>query len=174
MGETGGGSRRDQYSPNCIHEFWRLVLCIQVLPLLPTQQTKTVTSHFKSPVQYMCAEQLLQYTLGLFSLCLKMRLFRYSDAERKMHLGTRQFHYTESSCFCSGSRPLCRLPSTENWKHGTNNIMCYSNFALGLVICPSAMTSVADHADVPVSLHVFSCLHSLKLSRLYDFLFFFN
>lgn len=70
---------------------------------------------------------------------------------RKMHLGSRQFHYAESSCFSSGSRPLCRLPSTENWKHGTNNIMCYSNFAPGLVICPSAVTSVADRADVPVS-----------------------
>lgn len=83
-------------------------------------------------------------------------------------MGSRQFHYTESSCFSSGSRPLCRLPSTENWKHGTNNIMCYSNFAPGLVICPSAVTSVADRADVPASLPVFPRLLSLKLSRLHD------
>lgn len=76
------------------------------------------------------------------------RLFQYSDAEMRMHMGSRQFHYTESSCFSSGSRPLCRLPSTENWKHGTNNIMCYSNFAPGLVIRPSAVTTVADRADV--------------------------
>lgn len=81
--------------------------------------------------------------------------------KRKMHLGYGQFHYTESSCFSSGSRLLCRLPSAEKWKHGTNNIMCYSNFALGLVICPSAVTSVADRADVPVRLPVFPRLHSL-------------
>lgn len=85
-----------------------------------------------------------------------------------MHLGSRQFHYTESSCFSSGSRPLCQLPRTENWKHGTNNIMCYSNFAPGLVVRPSAVASVADHADVPASLSVFPRLLSLKLSRLHD------
>lgn len=83
-------------------------------------------------------------------------------------MGSRQFHYTESSCFSSGSMPLCRLPSTENWKHGTNNIMCYSNFARGLVICPSAVTSVADRVDVPASLPVFPRLLSLKRSRLHD------
>lgn len=144
-----------------------MFLCTQVLPLLPPQQTEKVTTHFKSPARYVCAGKHLQHTLGL-PLCLPMRLFWYSDAERRMHLGSRQFHYTESSCFSSGSRPLCRLPSTENWKHGTNNIMCYSNFALGLVICPSAVTSVADRADVPVPLPAFRRLHSLKLSRLYD------
>lgn len=75
--------------------------------------------------------------------------------------GMEQFHYTESSCFSSGSRPLCCLPSTQNWKHGTNNMMCYSNFALGLVIHPSAITSVADRTDV----HVFpACLYFLQLS----------
>lgn len=46
--------------------------------------------------------------------------------------------------------------------------MCYSNFAPGLVICPSAVTSVADRADVPASLPVFPWLLSLKLSRLHD------
>lgn len=71
-----------------------------------------------------------------------------------------QFHSTESSCFSSGSRPLCCLPSTQNWKHGTNNTMCYSNFALGLVIRPSAITSVADRTDV----HVFpACVPSPPL-----------
>lgn len=75
--------------------------------------------------------------------------------------GMEQFHYTESSCFSSGSRPLCCLPSTQNWKHGTNNMMCYSNFALGLVMRPSAITSVADRTDV----HVFpACVPSPPLS----------
>lgn len=110
----------------------------------------------------------LQHPLGLLPLCLATPLFQYGDAERRMHLGSRQFHYTESSCFSSGSRPLCRLPSTENWKHGTNNIMCYSNFAPGLVICPSAVTSVADRTDIPASPPVFPRLLSLKLSRLHS------
>lgn len=115
------------------------------------------------------AEKHLQRSSRAFPDCVwQKRRFRYSDAERRMHLGSRQFHYTESSCFRSASRPLCRLPSTENWKHGTNNIMCYSNFAPGLVICPSAVTSVADRANVPASLPVFPCHLSLKLSRLHD------
>lgn len=38
----------------------------------------------------------------------------------------------------------------------------------GLVICPSAVTSVADHADIPASLSVFPRLLSLKLCRLDD------
>lgn len=105
---------------------------------------------------------------GFSPLCLAKPLFQYSDAERRIQLGSRQFHYTESSCFSSGSRPLCRLPGTQNWKHGTNNIMCYSNFAPGLVICPSAVTSVADRADVPASLPVFPRHLSLKLSRLHN------
>lgn len=105
---------------------------------------------------------------GFSPLCLAKRLFQYTDAERRIQLGSRQFHYTESSCFSSGSRPLCRLPGTQNWKHGTNNIMCYSNFAPGLVICPSAVTSVADRADVPASLPVFPRHLSLKLSRLHN------
>lgn len=46
--------------------------------------------------------------------------------------------------------------------------MCYSNFAPGLVICPSAVTSVADRADVPASLPVFPRHLSLKLSRLHN------
>lgn len=113
-------------------------------------------------------KSIFNFLSGFSPLCLATQLFRYSDAERRMHLGSRQFHYTESSCFSSASRPLCRSPSTENWKHGTNNIMCYSNFAPGLVICPSAVTSVADRADVPASLPVFPRLLTLKLSRLHD------
>lgn len=114
----------------------------------------------------------LQSTVGFLSgfspSRLATRLFRYSEAERRMHLGSRQFHYTESSCFSSASRPLCPSPSTESWKHGTNNIMCYSNFAPGLVIRPSAATSVADRADVPASVPASPRLRSLKLSRLHD------
>lgn len=112
--------------------------------------------------QNVCASTYIFNILsGLFPLCLAAWRFRHSDAERRMHLGSRRFYYTESSCFSSGSRPLRRLPSTQNWRHGTNNIVCYSNFALVPVICPSAVTSVADRADVPVSLPVFSpaCTH---------------
>lgn len=165
QGENGrdvGGSRRD------VHQIVSMSLGMlffsEALAPLPPQQTEKVASMFKLPAWKVC-EKHLQRTLRLW-LCLPMRLFWYSDAERRMHLGSRQFHYTESSCFSSGSRPLCCLPSTENWKHGTNNIMCYSNFALGLVICPSAVTSVADRAYVPVPLPVFPRLLSLKLSRL--------
>lgn len=146
-----------------IHQIWALA-CFSALPL---QQTDKVASHFKSKKTLRSIfNTLLRFSN---SLCLATRLYRYSDVrERRMHLGSRQFHYTESSCFSSGSRPLCWLPSSENWKHGTNNIMCYSNFAPGLVICPSAVTSVAERADVPASLPVFPRLLSLKPPRLHD------
>lgn len=142
-------------------------LCTYALLLPKRYQMEEVISQFKSKTPPVPGS-IFHVLSGSSPLRLAQPLFQYSYAERRVQLGSRQFHYTESSCFSSGSRPLCWLPSTQNWKHGTNNIMCYSNFTPGLVICPSAVTSVADRADVPASLPVFPRHLSLKLSRLHN------
>lgn len=154
MSRWGGGG--GGCSPKWIHESWGGGFMHSSINTSSTPQSEKVTSCFRCAATRVHAEASSTHSHECPGAIVPTQPCRREDARRM-----EPFHYTESSCSSSGSRLLCCLPSTENWKHGTNNMMCYSNFAQGLVIRPSAITSVADRTDV----HVFpACVPSPSLS----------